>query len=481
MIFTENGGKVYSVLQVGKELVPRVGYHIKGEMGGIWFPPRRVVSSVKVMGFGNPERLFRYPGYKKIVFERGKIVLLAGYMKRCFYIELLGNGKVTLTLDDTPVWSPERSEVKEVKVGVEANGERFLENHIEIPVKGETIVKIFDEECEDFYKELERKEKIFRRKRADWSNVEGMLRASLLEAFVETESGEGIVAGFEEYPWWFSIDTHFTLPSLLKFGFQTEAKKSLENILKHGLKHEISLIGIGNPPSESEVFAIVQSIAEYTLRTGDTSFLEYLENFERKMLEILKEGNTGRGIVEVSGYEGKLLDIDTFAFAALRGIEKLEKFTGYEMPEELKVFLEGFERGFLRKWYDEGKKLFKGEIHFTQVLPLYFRLVPKDVGKNVLMRLKEIGMITDKGLKHSLFENETEGYYGNKAEKVWWLANALLKEANEAYDLPLDLSFLENLFEQDLVSFGTPPEIVGGGGCFLQSWSSLFFTGRGGL
>jgi hypothetical protein len=90
-------------------------------------------------------------------------------------------------------------------------------------------------------------------------------------------------------------------------------------------------------------------------------------------------------------------------------------------------------------------------------------------------------MITEKGLKHSLKKNEARGYYGNKAEKVWWLANALLKTANELYGSPLDLSYLKDLFEKDIKKYGTPPEIVGGGGCFSQSWSSLFFIGHGGL
>ncbi len=481
MKFIENGWKVYSVLQTSEELVPHVGWHVPGAMGGIWFPPFRVISSMRVAGLGDALSLEVSRATKKVVFERGEVEPLVPLGKRCFMVKISGRGKMEIELGGEREWPLGSGEVVISRSGFEIDASSFsiestygfliTPNGFSIPLKGETVLKIFQEPCGSFEEEKGIKERFYSERDASWSgSLEERMRAFLIEMFLEGKAGRGIMAGLEEYPWWFAIDTHFTTTALLKLNLFDLARESLENLIEKfngELPHEVTTSGFKNSSTESELFAILHSVYEYTKESGDGSLLVPSKHLLEEALNTLERGLRGKGIVEVRGYEGKVLDLHAFAYAMLKLASLFEK------DKRIERWLGWFDENFLKEWFNG--LTFKGEIHFTQILPLYFGLVPAEVGKRVLLNLERIGMITEKGLKHSLTENETEGYYGNKAEKVWWLANALLKAANKIYGNPLELSNLDELYEEDLSRFLTPPEIVGGdSGCFAQSWSSLF-------
>ncbi len=492
MMFYESGGRAYGVFQVEKELIPEVGYHIPGKMGGIWFEDTRVISSIKVEGFGSALDVVYEDAGRTLKFEKGEIDILIPRFEKSVYFRFKGSGKVSFEIDGTRVWlsKPERFEIigkgdyfeigdEDLKIDYDGNLNIF-DRGFEIRIDGENTLCVSFENSKSDEFDIKRsvKERDLKTRVPEGrSNLEGKLKTFIYEMYLKTKNGNGFMAGLEEYPWWFAIDTSFLVPELLKMGFSDLVRESLHYIISKSEDippHEIVTNGVVNDVyNEIELFSILHSVFVYTHETGDESLLEESQGILRRAIDDLSKGfPKGKGMVEVEGGD-EWLDVSSYAFALLKEYEILKKRGIFE-SEDLDRSLEFFEDNFLKYWYDEESKLFKDEgIHFTQVLPLHFGLIPKEIGKKILESLEKIGMITQKGLRHSLRKSKDEGYYGEKSEKVWWISNYLLKSAGYKYDT-LDLSFLEDLFEEDLGRYKTPPEIVGGGGCFAQTWSALF-------
>ena len=489
MKFFESGGRVYGIFETSWDLIPESGYHIPGKMAGVWFGPIRLIGDLSV-DMGDFKGLKRKIWGKVLEFENGKLQLMAAWKKRCFFIKALGKGRLTIIFDGTPSWLSEKLGWKgDLKIeGNEvitddgiylvevSNGTyEFREKTLEVLFDRETGVKIWQGTCLDFWKEKENKEGFLKRHGAD----KDWMKRFLVEMYFDSGYGKGLMAGLEEFPWWFNVDLFFTAPVLISKGLGWIVKDTLLTLLEKMEflpPHEVVSNGVVNEVfNEFEVFTAISTVSMYTEGENDDSFIPHLKHLMEIAEKLILKGLAGRGMVEVEGYEGKVLDLETFAYKALRDLEMLERKIGIEMGKVLKWKLEKFEKEFLKEWYVPARGLFKGPVHFTQVLPLYFGLVPRNVGRAVLRNIERIGMITKYGLKHSLQMNEKKGLYGEKAEKVWWLTNALLKRANQMYGNVLNLSYLEELFERDLKSIGYPPEIVGGeSGCFAQSWSVLF-------
>ncbi len=482
MLFYESGGRVYGVFQDSKELIPRVGYHIPGKMGGVWFGALRVVSSLEVEGFGGALDVVYEDAGRRVIFERGEVELLAPWMEEALFLRLRGNGVLKIRLDSTPSWKSE-GVIEPFSPEVRSDSDVILGDSLEIRLSGETHVCISRGGCDpkEFErKKVEKRSRILERVPEGRKSTEGALKTFLLEMYLKTDGGEGLMAGLEEFPWWFSIDTSFMAPTLLRIGFPDLLEKTLETLLVKGKDippHEVINSGIVNDVfNEVELFSVLHSVLLYTEETGDTSLLEISKPYFETAKSILKDGfPRGRGMVELESEEDLHLDVSCWAFAFLKELSKLSEKLGELRDGFFEERLSFFERHFLEFWFDERLKLFRdssGEVHFTQLMPLYFELVPKDTAKEVIRKLENIGMITDRGLKHSLRRTKEEGFYGVKSEKVWWIANHILMKSASNYGLEIPYDLIE-LFHEDLERFKTPPELVGGGGCFAQSWSAL--------
>ncbi len=483
MLFYESGGKAYGVFQDSRELVPKVGFHIPGKMGGVWFGALRVISSLKVEGFGKVLNVIYEDSGRKVKFEEGEAELLIPWMEESLFLKLRGNGRLEMKLDSTPSWKSEEV-VKSFVPTVESNSRmRILGNFIEIPVLKETLVCISKGKCnprEFEKKKIEKRSRILEKVPEGRGSLEGALKTFLLEMYLKTENGEGLMAGLEEFPWWFSIDTSLMAPTLLRIGFSKILKMTLKTLLNKGKDippHEVINSGVvNNVFNEVELFSILYSVLLYTRCTGDTSLLDISQHYFETAKRLLRSGFPhGRGMVELKSEENLHLDVSCWAFAFLKELSEISKKFKRLQDSFFDNSLSFFENRFVKFWYDEKRKLFRdssGEIHFTQIMPLYFKLVPREIALDVVQKLKDIGMITHKGLKHSLKRTEKEGFYGVKSEKVWWIANHLLIESASNYNLEVPYNLIE-LFHRDLEKFKTPPELVGGGGCFAQSWSAL--------
>jgi len=145
-----------------------------------------------------------------------------------------------------------------------------------------------------------------------------------------------------------------------------------------------------------------------------------------------------------------------------------------------------YKENFMKDWFDEEKRLFwdymidekkKFSGFFTQIFPLFFRLVNKNLAIRILNELKKTGLISEKGLRHSL-KGDEGGFYGKKEEKIWWISNALLKRTVLSYGMNWDFSKLDEMFKHDMENVGmnhVTPEIVNmEGGCFAQAWSAYY-------
>ncbi|KUK24116.1 MAG: hypothetical protein XD58_1881 [Thermotoga sp. 50_1627] len=235
---------------------------------------------------------------------------------------------------------------------------------------------------------------------------------------------------------------------------------------------------------------LLLKLTEVVLSPKEAKELFYLLHNAGKAILKTSPYPKGPGFVELQSLETpniQTLDNAVAAFVFAKSMYQLSKRLGIDsVKREYEALSHWYDIHFLRDWYDTEKGIFKGAIchdektsgiTFVQIFPLVYGLVNEDIARTLWTRLQQLGLITSRGLIHSLGFGADRGYYGQKDEKVWWLGNALLKKAAENYALPLH-SDLDALFEEDLFRKGMPgaiPEIVGlEGGCFAQAWSALY-------
>ncbi len=129
--------------------------------------------------------------------------------------------------------------------------------------------------------------------------------------------GEGVVAGYAEFPWWFGNDTNYILPALLMQGEVAICKETLRLLRRASLKvngngrviHEMSNNGVvfyEGMTTETPQFA--DCVWQIYCFEGDESFLEEMDDFcrgGRRWIESVSgEGlPRGYGIGEVAGLD----------------------------------------------------------------------------------------------------------------------------------------------------------------------------------
>ncbi|WP_111668965.1 alpha-L-rhamnosidase-related protein [Algoriphagus litoralis] len=158
--------------------------------------------------------------------------------------------------------------------------------------------------------------------------------------------GRGFGAGLQDYPWFFGVDSEYTIQGLIATGRKDLVYSTLELI--HNLSekangngrivHEVSTNGaVFNPGNINETPQWASTIWEVYRWTGDREFLEtYFPSIEKGLDWLLKEndkdGNLladGYGMMEIHGLESEMIDVAVYsqkAFAdAAKMAEILEK------------------------------------------------------------------------------------------------------------------------------------------------------------
>lgn len=170
--------------------------------------------------------------------------------------------------------------------------------------------------------------------------------------------GEGVVAGYAEFPWWFGNDTNYILPALLMQGEVEICKETLRLLRRASLEvngngrviHEMSNNGVvfyEGMTTETPQFA--DCVWQIYCFEGERAFLEEMYDFCREGMRwiesVSEEGlPRGYGISEIAGLDCMCCDV---AILAVRGYEVMSKMARALKREEDAAY---FEEKFRISW-----------------------------------------------------------------------------------------------------------------------------------
>lgn len=157
--------------------------------------------------------------------------------------------------------------------------------------------------------------------------------------------GRGFGAGLQDYPWWFGVDTEYTVQGLIATGRKDLVYESIELI--HSLSeaengngkivHEVSTNGaVFNSGNINETPQFASMIWEVYRWTGDREFLEkYFPTIEKGLNWLLEEndqdGNLladGYGMMEIHGLESEMIDVAAYSQKAFADAAKMADILG---------------------------------------------------------------------------------------------------------------------------------------------------------
>ncbi|REG87149.1 alpha-L-rhamnosidase-related protein [Algoriphagus antarcticus] len=163
--------------------------------------------------------------------------------------------------------------------------------------------------------------------------------------------GRGFGAGLQDYPWWFGVDSEYTIQGLITTGRKDLVYSTIELI--HSLSekengngrivHEVSTNGIVfNPGNINETPQWASTIWEVYRWTGDREFLEtYFPGIEKGLNWLLeendKDGNLlpdGYGMMEIHGLESEMIDVAAYSQKAFADAAQMAEILGeYELAK----------------------------------------------------------------------------------------------------------------------------------------------------
>lgn len=521
MLYYEAGQRGYLIFDENGK-IPKVGFHLPRDMTGLWFPPFKIIDFLDFQKSSEDVVINRVG--RKILFGDSEVEFLFSLNKKNFFIRSRGKLEVRMRLCETPIWCSDilgwqktipKIFEKENRIIIEFKNtdatffiENFggvcslKENNLEIKsMLPNMVIYIGNEPLGNVFKVYEeekaKKEEYYRMINEE-NGIKFWLKNMLIDMFISNEYGEGVIAGFPEFPWWFGVDTFFIGRCLLEMNLIDFFKRSFLNLLKYSRKgivpHEVITNGMvyheGNP-IETSLFVIL--LEDYYNKTKDLNFIKemypiILEGFKNLLKTPYPKGPGFVELEEVSSKYVVTLDNAAAAYRASIAISKLSKLLNDEKTLEWSLnFLKFYRKNFTKDWLNRKKKLFwdymiDGEKifsgFFTQIFPLFFKLVDKNLASCILKELRKVGLISEKGLKHSLKGEEEKGFYGKKEEKIWWISNAILKRTVLSYKIKWNFLKMDEMFKHDVENVGmehVAPEIINmKGGCFAQAWSAYY-------
>lgn len=157
--------------------------------------------------------------------------------------------------------------------------------------------------------------------------------------------GRGFGAGLPDYPWFFGVDSEYTIQGLITTGRKDLIYSTIELI--HNLSekentngrivHEVSTNGaVFNPGNINETPQWASTIWEVYRWTGDREFLEtYFPSIEKGLTWLLeandKDGNLladGYGMMEIHGLESEMIDVAVYSQKAFSDAAKMAEILG---------------------------------------------------------------------------------------------------------------------------------------------------------
>jgi hypothetical protein len=157
--------------------------------------------------------------------------------------------------------------------------------------------------------------------------------------------GRGLCAGLPDYPWWFGVDSEYTLKGLIATGRKDLVYSTIDLIHSISEKtngngkivHEVSTNGaVFNNGNVNETPQFASLIWEVFCWTGDKAFLnKYFSTIEKGLDWLLKEndkdGNLlpdGFGMMEIHGMDSEMIDVAVYSQKAFADAAKMALVLG---------------------------------------------------------------------------------------------------------------------------------------------------------
>lgn len=157
--------------------------------------------------------------------------------------------------------------------------------------------------------------------------------------------GRGLCAGLPDYPWWFGVDSEYTLKGLIATGRKELVYSTIDLIHDVSEKtngngkivHEVSTNGaVFNNGNVNETPQFASLIWEVFCWTGDKTFLnKYFPTIEKGLDWLLREndkdGNLlpdGFGMMEIHGMDSEMIDVAVYSQKAFADAAKMALILG---------------------------------------------------------------------------------------------------------------------------------------------------------
>lgn len=402
---------------------PDLGWHVQGEMGGVWSHPIKLIDgfSVRVsenetiIDLNKADRFLNYSFGNEIIYNLKSNNLIIRRLQFVpdqnngifieFEIENLSAENRDLSLDFQvvsnmrPVWLGERTNMIDGKdkVNFSNNHNAFIvkdekqdwytfvgssieifpknlnfshntkaqatnftfEMKIKVAGKGKTSVPIViagsigkpELIIPQYHEILKNTPTLLKSKIARLSAIEKESKITLSDKDLEQAFrwikyntdwlirdvegiGRGFGAGLPDYPWWFGVDSEYTIKGLIATGRKDLVYDTIELLTKLSEKengngrivHEVSTNGaVFNSGNINETPQYASTIWEVFRWTGDLSFLKKYFPVVEKGLDWLfkendKDGNLlpdGFGMMEIHGLNSEMIDVAVYTQRAL--------------------------------------------------------------------------------------------------------------------------------------------------------------------
>ena len=509
-----------------------LGYHIKNEMNGLWFPPIRVLKWITLERNGKmmiPEAVIR--DYTSVKFEFVEMALKFLVADgNSFLVELerdkwnIEPVEIVLELGIMPVWFSDRDTDFSIskkdssiviieknfgrRVIISSEGSkavRYDRNRITFKTENSMIIQIKVMENEsgkitskNIKKEAEDYRSQFMRSMGNKTAISGNTKIAeyfnlavlnlMWMALDMKDVGSGIVAGYPDFPWLFGIDTYYSSKGLLISGMNEEYENTLKVLEKYGrnqdgrIPHEIvsngKVYNKGNRVETIAYPAMVWNLYEYTGKTEKVKEREGL--FMSSLSPALLHEVKGTGIMEDPD-AGEGTDIDTICnyIESLNSLLKINSVIESGRIDEREIKKEIDEKiTFLRNemWMEEiggfADRYRDGIPQFngfwTSVLPFSFNFAHTNQYKKFL---NESGEAYSKLIT-------SDGIKVDQNGNVMPNGNSMFVKGSLNYnDVRTAMKFLYmNMSSIGKYSNYCFPEIINNSsGCFMQAWSAALF------
>ena len=411
---------------------PDLGWHVQGEMGGVWCHPIKLMDGFEVVIVVNDEKYVlskadifeNYPFGNKLTYNSlSPDFVVERYQfvpdgKKAVNIEFMIKNRTTKSLkilielkavsNLMPVWLGERTNMingkdeavfKENKwlvkdklntwyvvYGSKLKGSAVSEkeNHthklntsitqtqynLTVSPKATTIFPLVisgseknELEALKTYEELQLNASSFlQKKKIRLENVNEKSKITLSDKELEKGfrwikyntdwlirdvegQGRGLCAGLPDYPWWFGVDSEYTLKGLIATGRKDLVYSTIDLIHSISEKtngngrivHEVSTNGeVFNAGNVNETPQFASLIWEVFCWTGDKAFLnKYFQTIEKGLDWLLKEndkdGNLlpdGFGMMEIHGMDSEMIDVAVYSQKAFADASKMALVLG---------------------------------------------------------------------------------------------------------------------------------------------------------